>query len=470
MTESCIGGNQNCRSLCWDEQNRLQGVKDNKWLSYYQYDAAGDRTYKLTGKGDLQNISGEWRYFYYLEKATLYASPYLVAAGKGYTKHYYAESERIASRIGGGRLSDLDQPVVEQGKIIEKKSDNKTYAKEVLEECLDAMFYQVHTNLYKLYRWRDSLRLEADCYWYHPDHLGSSSWITDTAGAAVQHLHYLPWGEDFVDQRTGSFSSMYTFSAKEKDAETGYSYFGARYYSSDLSVWLSVDPMSDKYASLSPYTYCADNPVRLVDPNGEEIGNYYDTRGNFIGSDAYNDGKIYLVSNQQGISKDEKGNIVVVNPIDVHELPDKTARGQIIDQLIENDSEDPNSESGGCYGATWYQQEQKYDNNHVEWGETQYYDPPCDITEMKYPQVRPLNFKVLFDFHSHGSGVCKVVGSDIENSWGQKPGEVDKKSSSMRATAGRTFAVFGMRFEKVYFYNEKGIYATWSFNQFRDNE
>ena len=62
----------------------------------------------------------------------------------------------------------------------------------------------------------------------------------------------------------------YTFSAKERDSETGLSYFGSRYYSSDLSIWLSVDPMSDKYASLSPYTYCADNPVRCVDPNGED--------------------------------------------------------------------------------------------------------------------------------------------------------------------------------------------------------
>ncbi len=66
-------------------------------------------------------------------------------------------------------------------------------------------------------------------------------------------------------------NSPYTFSSKERDAETGLSYFGSRYYSSDLSIWLSVDPMSDKYASLSPYVYCADNPVKLVDPNGEEI-------------------------------------------------------------------------------------------------------------------------------------------------------------------------------------------------------
>ena len=59
---------------------------------------------------------------------------------------------------------------------------------------------------------------------------------------------------------------------KERDSETGFSYFGARYYDSDLMTgWLSVDPMADKYPGLSPYAYCGWNPVRLVDPNGEEI-------------------------------------------------------------------------------------------------------------------------------------------------------------------------------------------------------
>ena len=60
-----------------------------------------------------------------------------------------------------------------------------------------------------------------------------------------------------------------TFTGKERDDETGYSYFGARYYDSDLSgLFLSVDPMSDKYPSLSPYAYCMWNPVKLVDPKG----------------------------------------------------------------------------------------------------------------------------------------------------------------------------------------------------------
>ena len=121
---------------------------------------------------------------------------------------------------------------------------------------------------------------------YHPDHtstllstgIGSSAstslsnlWITDGTGQAIQHLHYLPFGEDWVDQRNSSWNAPYTFSGKEKDVETGYGYFGARYYDSGLSIWLSVDPMSDKYPSMSPYNYCANNPVILVDPDGRDI-------------------------------------------------------------------------------------------------------------------------------------------------------------------------------------------------------
>ena len=60
-----------------------------------------------------------------------------------------------------------------------------------------------------------------------------------------------------------------SFTGKEKDEETGYGYFGARYMDHELtSMWLSVDPMSDKYPSISPYAYCAWNPVKLIDPDG----------------------------------------------------------------------------------------------------------------------------------------------------------------------------------------------------------
>ena len=72
----------------------------------------------------------------------------------------------------------------------------------------------------------------------------------------------------------------FTFTGKERDSETGYSYFGARYYDSDLSgLFLSVDQMSDKYPSISPYAYCAWNPIIVVDPEGMDT-NYYNLNGN----------------------------------------------------------------------------------------------------------------------------------------------------------------------------------------------
>ena len=85
----------------------------------------------------------------------------------------------------------------------------------------------------------------------------------------------------------------FTFSAKEKDTETGFSYFGSRYYNSDLSIWLSVDPQASKYPSLSPFVYCANNPIKLVDPNGKEIyveieGKTYKYNGyGLVGKDGY---------------------------------------------------------------------------------------------------------------------------------------------------------------------------------------
>ena len=95
----------------------------------------------------------------------------------------------------------------------------------------------------------------------------------ETHTATAQHLRGRRWLHTSATAHWTQFTAYwtYTFSAKERDPETGLSYFGSRYYSSDLSIWLSVDPMSAKYPSLSPYVYCANNPVKLVDPNGEDI-------------------------------------------------------------------------------------------------------------------------------------------------------------------------------------------------------
>ena len=93
----------------------------------------------------------------------------------------------------------------------------------------------------------------------------------------TQTLNYLPYGEDWVDIQNFAETQyprlgIYSFNGKEKDYESGYHYYGARYYWSELLTgWLSVNPMMDKYPSMSPYNYCAWNPVNVIDPDGREM-------------------------------------------------------------------------------------------------------------------------------------------------------------------------------------------------------
>ena len=61
-----------------------------------------------------------------------------------------------------------------------------------------------------------------------------------------------------------------TFTGKERDEETGYGYFGARYMDYELMTsFISVDRYADKYPFISPYAYCAWNPIRIIDPTGD---------------------------------------------------------------------------------------------------------------------------------------------------------------------------------------------------------
>jgi len=105
-------------------------------------------------------------------------------------------------------------------------------------------------------------------YFYHSDHLGSSSLITDVDGNEAQHIEYIPFGEVFIDERNTTWTTPYKFNAKELDEETGLYYYGARYYDPETSVWISVDPLAEKYPGISPYAYCAGNPIIYIDPDG----------------------------------------------------------------------------------------------------------------------------------------------------------------------------------------------------------
>ena len=67
---------------------------------------------------------------------------------------------------------------------------------------------------------------------------------------------------------TAEFSSRYKFNAKELDQETGWYYYGARYYDPSVSQWLSIDPLLEKYPAFNPYNYTMNNPIMLVDFDG----------------------------------------------------------------------------------------------------------------------------------------------------------------------------------------------------------
>jgi RHS repeat-associated protein len=87
-----------------------------------------------------------------------------------------------------------------------------------------------------------------------------------------------------VEERNEKWNTPYLFNGKELDEETGLYYYGARYYSSKESVWLSVDkPLIDgtylngkhnggvyNSFNLNGYIYCYQNPVVLVDPDGNQ--------------------------------------------------------------------------------------------------------------------------------------------------------------------------------------------------------
>ena len=308
-TEQCYDGS---RFLFWTEDSRLHTVADDGWHSYYAYDHAGERTLKLTGKSFGLDINSDLMYISStLDAPTLYPSPYMVVTDKGYTKHYYVGADRLCARIGGGGL-----PAASQNSVLSNKANNLyndcvnqitgrlldadspecirglVWDDDILRQKIKGAPSKLKVNpVVKLTAFVQSMTYyathnnpEHDVYFYHGDHLGSASWITDRTGTPVQHLQYLPFGEPYVNQRAAgsTYDERFTFTAKERDTETGYGYFGARYYDPDISaIWLSVDPMADKYPGISPYAYCAWNPVKLIDPDGRDVWEI-DSKGNIV--------------------------------------------------------------------------------------------------------------------------------------------------------------------------------------------
>jgi RHS repeat-associated protein len=142
-------------------------------------------------------------------------------------------------------------------------------------------------------------------YFYHPDHLGSTGYVTDEKAQRYEHIAYFPFGETWVQEASATWRVPYQFTSKEMDSETGLYYFGSRYYDPRTSVWQSADPILAKYLptgnkekdaqlpgmggafnslNLAMYTYGHQNPVKFTDPDGNAV--YMAERGIGNGSSA----------------------------------------------------------------------------------------------------------------------------------------------------------------------------------------
>ena len=307
------------RKLKWDEENRLLASDDNGFVTNYWYDADGERTVKTSGESDQVYVNSEFAGGRTnTAKFSLYVSPYLVAnQGGRYTKHIYIGSQRVVSKIGDfdsygsdprriqyagsetdGLSVDYKEKYTQQLQVIKDNyatfavpyngEDNNDYVDGKGFCCNDGSLEAAQVRALSRAaknNFQDPDAYEKMQFYYHPDHLGSSSYITNLDGEVVQHIEYVPFGEVFIEERNSVWNTPYLFNAKEFDEETGMYYYGARYYEPRLSLWMSTDGQQEEYPNISSYTYSASSPVNYVDPDGNLVifvNGYYNTRSGLI--------------------------------------------------------------------------------------------------------------------------------------------------------------------------------------------
>ena len=203
------------------------------------------------------------------------------------------------------------------------------------------------------------------------------------------------------------------FTGKEKDSETGFYNFGARYYDSDLSgLFLSVDPMADKYPSLSPYAYCAWNPVKLVDPNGREIGDFYTKDGTYLNTDGKNDGKVYIVSNEAWGAKIKNdrlnGKTATLDLDKVERFQDENGNDLFLtDDIIKKISSAENLSSDGNEHGYFYRRDNETPERELE-------SFPDHLTFNKYPDL-------VLSMHTHPQEQDATMSDQDRADLGQIP-------------------------------------------------
>ena len=319
------------REMYWDEDNRLMVLSDNGKTSRYTYNAAGERIMKSYGTMEGVYINGapQGITFHETDNFTLYPASILSINKNRFTKHYFIGDKRVASRIGTGLFNNVygrngsyvtagQQDYAERMNQIQTQKE--AYYKKVgvapgvptekgaygdpenTGVGYNAVLTELgnhdvpqgwiqtphpnttpNTNPGPPVSWNDPSNpddpqagygyipndtTKEETFFYHSDHLGSTSYITDDKANITQYDAYLPYGELLVDEHSSSEDLPYKFNGKQFDEETGLYYYGARYLNPMASIWYGVDPLAEKYVSTSGYVYTLDNPVKLSDIEG----------------------------------------------------------------------------------------------------------------------------------------------------------------------------------------------------------
>ena len=320
------------REMYWDEDNRLMVLSDNGKTSRYTYNATGERIMKSYGTMEGVYINGapQGITFHETDNFTLYPASILSVNKNRFTKHYFIGDKRIASRIGTGMFNNVygrngsyvtagQQDYAERMNQIQTQKE--AYYKKVGvapgvptekgaygdPENTGVGYNAVLTELGNHdvpQGWIQTPRLNTtpgtnpgapvswndpsnpddpqagygyiandttkeETFFYHSDHLGSTSYITDDHANITQYDAYLPYGELLVDEHSSSEDLPYKFNGKQFDEETGLYYYGARYMNPITSLWYGVDPLFEKYPTESSFIYCLDNPIILFDKKGK---------------------------------------------------------------------------------------------------------------------------------------------------------------------------------------------------------
>ena len=334
-------GTSETREMYWDEDNWLMVLSDNGKTSRYTYNASGERIIKSHGTMEGVYINGgpQGITFHETDNFTLYPASILTVNKNRFTKHYFIGSQRIASRIGTGLFNNVygrngsyvtagQQDYAERMNQIQTQKE--AYYKKVgvapgvptekgaygdpentgvgynavltelgNHDVPQGWIQTPHpnttpgTNPGVPISWNDPSNpddpqagygyipndtTKEETFFYHSDHLGSTSYITDDHANITQYDAYLPYGELLVDEHSSSEDLPYKFNGKQFDEETGLYYYGARYMNPVTSLWYGVDPLTEKYKSIGAYVYCIGNPLKFVDSKGEDVLIWYKDR------------------------------------------------------------------------------------------------------------------------------------------------------------------------------------------------